>query len=280
MRRMMAPLARSDELERLGTQLVEIKADIGKASARIDQVDNKVDGMEVRIAELEKRHGSEPDQPRRGRTSIGSTRSSATENSDTQAWRPRLIHMRGWAPYGAPASSNFPHRGRGVAKRHPPIMYNHMITAEVRHPTFDAVKDATDSVNTAIVRAGVTVRGSTPRAGIETSPSRRESLKVWLSSKDLLANLIADRAFTWCDRALEACTEDGSYKLGLMDKASKEWIWLVGNCRIAGVKIPTHMNGGDQESTDSPMRRRRRNRKRPRTTRRWTCRRRSSTAEW
>lgn len=63
MRRVMAPLARSDELERLGTQLVEIKANIGKTKTRIDQVDNKADGMESRIAELEKILEGEADPP-------------------------------------------------------------------------------------------------------------------------------------------------------------------------------------------------------------------------
>lgn len=130
-----------------------------------------------------------------------------------------MVHVRGWA-FGAPVSSKISRAEaaalqadilaamnedeRAQIKFLAPFMHNHMITAEVRHPSYDAVKDAADSVNTAIVRNSIMVRGCTPRAGIEMSPSRRESLKSWFSSKDHPVKLNADRAFAWCERALEA----------------------------------------------------------------------------
>lgn len=125
-----------------------------------------------------------------------------------------------------------------------------MITAGVRHPSYEAVKDA---ANTAIARGGITVRGSTPRAGIEIWPSRRESLKAWFSSKDTLVKLNAGRAFACCEGALKAwtLTEDGSYRLGFVDKTTKQWIGLVENCRTAEVRIPTSMSAGDHENAAS-----------------------------
>lgn len=40
------------------------------------------------------------------RTSTSSARSGSSEADEP--WRPRLIHMRGWAPHGSPASADLP----------------------------------------------------------------------------------------------------------------------------------------------------------------------------
>lgn len=77
-------------------------------------------------------------------------------------------------------------------------------------------------------------------------------LKAWFGSKDLLTKLNPATTFAWCERTLEAWTEDGGYKLGVVDKPTKQWIWLVENCRIAEIKIPTHMMGDDQEDCEAP----------------------------
>lgn len=52
MRRMMAPLAISEDLETHGTHITELKHEGSKCSARIESVDDKPDGMESRIAEF------------------------------------------------------------------------------------------------------------------------------------------------------------------------------------------------------------------------------------
>lgn len=95
-----------------------------------------------------------------------------------------------------------------------PSMHNHMVAAEVRHPSYEAAKDAADNINCAITRAGISIRGCVPKAGVETSPSRRERLKSWFASKDLVVRMNPQLTFAWCERALEVWTEDGSYKLG------------------------------------------------------------------
>lgn len=231
--------------------------------------------METRIADLERRFDGEADAPRR-RTNTGSTRSNTTESADQQqSWKPRLIHIRGWAPFGSPASSQISRaeaaafqsdilaaldpEERATSKFLAPSMHIHMISTEVRPATYDAVKDAADSIKCAITNARITVRGSMPEAGIETSPSRRESLKAWFASKDALTRLNPEVTFAWCERGREAWTENGSYKHGHADKNSKQWIWLVENCRLADIKIPINMaadddprNPGEPREPDKP----------------------------
>lgn len=116
-------------------------------------------------------------------------------------------------------------------------MHNHMISAEVRHASFEAVKGAADYTNTAIITAGINVRGVTPRTGVETAPSRGESLKASTSAKDLLMKLNAETTFAWCERALEAWTEDRSCNVGSLHKNSKQLVHVLGNCRLAKINI-------------------------------------------
>lgn len=53
-------------------------------------------------------------------------------------------------------------------------------------------------------------------------------------------------SFAWCERALEAWTEDGGYTLGFVDKTTKQWTWLVESCRLAEIRIPNNMSSDDE----------------------------------
>lgn len=96
-------------------------------------------------------------------------------------------------------------------------------------------------IKSAIGAADTKVRGVTPRGGIETSPSRRESLTARFSDNNTLMRLTA-ATFVWCEHAPEAWMQDGVYRLGFVGKASKNWVWLVETCRLANLHISTQMN--------------------------------------
>lgn len=81
-------------------------------------------------------------------------------------------------------------------------------------------------------------RGAPMRAGIETSPARRGSLKSWFEAKNTLNALNAGVVCAFCERGLEAWSEVGERNYGYVDRHSHDSVWCISTCRDAGINTP------------------------------------------
>lgn len=76
-----------------------------------------------------------------------------------------------------------------------PFMHNHMITAEVSHPTFFAVKNAADTATAAIMQlSDRTGHGKTAKLWIQDALERRDFETVKIAGErnpaDILSKLV------------------------------------------------------------------------------------------
>lgn len=104
----------------LRSEGVAMKQDIGGINTRLDAHDNRFDEIEKRMHKLEKQQSSgardgTPPLPARRSTGSSSSTSAETRSPPRAAetrdsWVPRLVHIRGFAPYNCSAADNFKKR--------------------------------------------------------------------------------------------------------------------------------------------------------------------------
>lgn len=94
------------DIHKTNSRVAEMATSMGAAHQNIDHIDNRIAILEKRASEMEHQPAGSTTRwtssPTRmsNRTSTGSTTTAAEDE-----WRLRIIHWRGWAPYGAGASS-------------------------------------------------------------------------------------------------------------------------------------------------------------------------------
>lgn len=76
------------------------------------------------------------------------------------------------------------------------------------------VKKLNDYNNMIIKKANIQVRGHSARAAVETSPERRDHLRMWHQSCEMLAMLKPGKEFGTCERALEIWNHRNTKHIG------------------------------------------------------------------
>lgn len=88
----ISTIARRDDLQAIQSDVTEIKSNVVQVNTRVDSIGTRLVELERRVEESEKR------TPRMSTSSSRSTDSEAA--GANEAWRPRLTHIRGRAPWG------------------------------------------------------------------------------------------------------------------------------------------------------------------------------------
>lgn len=102
MQRLMKPLAKKSDLEGIRCENMEVKESVKGIGVRQDKVENDLKSLREEFAQL-KREVRE-DVPRQGRRSTGRASDASIafrKAHGHRTWQPRLLHWRGWSPYGA-----------------------------------------------------------------------------------------------------------------------------------------------------------------------------------
>lgn len=187
MEHMMDELAQKEDLQDLAKKrdIQDLKESIGEVRSSVGRVETRVDTMEARMAELQRRIECNEKMPPRMSTS--SSRSAESESgAANEEWRPRLVHIRGWAPWGTGPEKNINRHDacqlqnsfgtRDIARRESckwlrPFMQNHMITLEVQNGSLHRCKEVSDHVQQIVTKFNVQCGGAPLRSSAETSPS-------------------------------------------------------------------------------------------------------------
>lgn len=209
----------------VATTVNEVDHKIHSVEQRMDDIDNwkenhhtelrkmkeeaiaaaKVGAESAAAAATTRAASSSTTSPQMGRrTSTGSSaRSTASRTTD---WRPRVVHVRGLAPYGSTGKKLT--RGRAVEEQQKitsfrdhfaeetrwlqPFAQSHCWSFEVVHAEPWTAKNWADKVNMKINSMNDKMSGCEVRAAVETSPQRREALKSFFESRDDIQSLNSD----------------------------------------------------------------------------------------
>lgn len=137
MRAMMSTMAENDGMQMIATDMntrIEgVQNVVQKGNGNVETLDNTVKHINSRITDLEKpkseMHDAKLKQDtiqeavRAAATStattttrIISTAPSAAASSSATKWRPRIVHIRGFAPFGAPGADKLSERSAQHAR--------------------------------------------------------------------------------------------------------------------------------------------------------------------
>lgn len=243
MERMMARFLRA-EVSQIATKddLKEVRDESRQNAVRIDKV------MED-LAEL-KRQMDEVKQQ-----GVGAATSSATSISAGTSWRPRLIHVRGFAPYGSGVRthkrdakalqeqvmatlSSEDRSGLSALER---FVQNHQASWNVHAATTDDIAMIAGRMTEQMRKHKITFMGHELKAMMEVSRERRKAAKCYLTPRDALSTIATDDMWEGCGRALNIYALPTYSEMGAYNKQSGEWRWdeaalIAAGCKVDAVK--------------------------------------------
>lgn len=187
MRAMMKDLAHTDEVKEMTVQ------------AKIERAEDKV------------------------ATDIINTSSTAQSSSSVappadDGWRPRVVHVRGWAPFGCSAThklnkkeaidfqaeidKRLTEEWKDKARCMGPLVMSHSLSLEILDASCTDAKRLADKLNLSFAASPLNTKGSPCGAACERSPALRRLLAMWCSNRDIAVAPNGPK-ITKCPRALE-----------------------------------------------------------------------------
>lgn len=131
----------------------------------------------------------------------------------------RVVHLRGWAPYGAHENSKLTRIEADALHRdmekhfdewlvqktnwRSPFMKKHTVSLEVLDCGAGEAKRAAYRINLVLNDKQIQARGGIPRTAKEASPGKRAKLKFFFHAKDRFAKSNAPEGWLVCGRGLE-----------------------------------------------------------------------------
>lgn len=158
----------------------------------LTNIDEEIAELGRRLELVEGTAASPPEKRRRSKTSIGSRASAANSAGDADAWRPRLVRVRGFAEYGCPRAHTA-RKGqmeqiqatlwrsvpKHISERLAPMggfALNHQVSSRAVEKDPGTVADMLDRW---IQDHKFTILGKSIRSTIETHPRRRRAYSTW-----------------------------------------------------------------------------------------------------
>lgn len=263
MQHLMKTVAKTHHLNEIHRELKEQTTTIKKVETRVGGVEDKFASLESRLRKVEAAQASSASSARRGSTgsttSAGASPARQGDHCETNAWVPASFtgadgphgvahRSRNWTAQKLWSSRR---RSRSSSRKDSaqrlrwlqPFIQNHAVSAEVlgaREGSAKAIAD--ESMN----KKPIYVRGVAIRVGVEISPSRREALRSFFASRDLVKQLNGDYNSTICSRSLEIWCDAGFHRLGWWQRDEALWRWSPWAASIAKVKLPIDYDKEDK----------------------------------
>lgn len=174
------------------------KSDLEQLNEKFNSTANKVDKMDSRIEALKiavenvqcgQASRSSTPGPSNGRRNTGS-RTTASSSHDDDDWRPKVIHLRGWAPFGCAAAQKLQKQEaidtynfiptlvdaepQEALSPTPPFLLNHCLGYRC-DPVYNIYSIA-EKFGRFHSEQNFTIKGAAVRARCEQSPERR---RMW-----------------------------------------------------------------------------------------------------
>ena len=250
---------------------VVTKDDMAGISARLDTIEERQSASEARyvgLAEALAKVQTELQQMRAERntgvgesagtgasrwpTASGDSKAGSWAGSnagDREEWRPRGIVVRGWAPFGTPASRRIddtaakklvteliamlPLAYQGRCRPTVPFATNHQVYIGIDKGGFSECQAVAEILQQKIDQKKYQVKGCDLRAAVETSPTRKNTCKLFYSAVDFLKEkLVPEENVKICPKGLRIY-DSRSLELVGYPKDGR-WYWTNKLDHVAG----------------------------------------------
>lgn len=220
---------------KLAVEVTGIKEEVDKVNGRVDNVQNEMAQMKSEIEAVKQ-------MARAPRTSAGSSSSAtSTSTSTTSPWVPRIIQVRGWAPFGSNEDRKLSRATALSLQKHidtfvlhvmknkyrwlNPYIRHHSIAPEALHSQNSTAELLADALREVLQHHNVQVNETDVKVAVETSPQRREMLKIYYRAADELKMKSPCMRYTRCERALDLWDFSKPVRLGWLGRVHMCWCW-------------------------------------------------------
>lgn len=231
----------------------EVTEKVGEVNNRLEHVEEDVKSFKAQVAkeiqELKNNAAaaSSSTPPPRSTTMTESAGATAS-------WRARVIHIRGWSPYGSkPDTKLTKSDARDLQQRVQALLDEEdqrklrwpdtpdirLISAEVLNAQQEDPKSVCDRIQLQLMRQDIKLQGNSTRAGLEVSPAKKMRLREWFDAKDLIKQLNLETPQSFPERGMETWDGTEMLRIGLLHMARDTFRWCEIGAATLGIKIPT-----------------------------------------
>lgn len=163
--------------------------------------------------------------------------SAAATSSSRSSWRPRIVHIRGFAPYGSAEPEQLSKEACIAVQKElgemmgiqcketttwlQPFNRNQAVRFECLDANDNQCKAWSDNLNKNINQARWKIKEKEVKGAVETSPSRRTAVRAFFDARDDLRALNKNEVFQECRRALELWDRTAMIRIGYYNKTPR-----------------------------------------------------------
>lgn len=107
----------SEKVDKEATKAASMEEQAMQNNKRVGDIENKIEQQiqdlrrdmgNMKVQQNAPQHNARPPRRSTGATSTSSGASTSTTTSPAKEWMPRVIHFRGWSPFGSGSESQIP----------------------------------------------------------------------------------------------------------------------------------------------------------------------------
>ena len=170
-------------------------------------------------------------------------------------WCPRTVLVRGWAPFGSPASqkidrieykkvanellSCLPHCLQNNVVVRAPFAANYQISFGLKDGGgWDSCRAVQEALIAGVESNMISVRGHELKVSIELSPRRRTTLtNMFRADTFLKKNGVNPESYLLCPKSCRILSTVTNEDLGETPKGSNDWVWHSAKCSECGLSL-------------------------------------------
>ena len=247
--------------QRLDANERRIEQVLGLHQTRLDKHDAELSSQRQLLEDLRSEIGllrrTGVEQSRQfGDLSSDTTSTAGSSNSFTQAdWCPRTVLVRGWAPFGSPASqkidrieykkvlnellSSLPHCLQNNVVVRAPFAANYQISFGMKDGGGrDSCRAVREPLIAGVESNMINVRGHSLKVSIELSPRRKITLSNMFRAESFLKKSgVNSESLLLCPKSCKILSTVTNEDLGETLNGSNVWVWHREKCSGCGVPL-------------------------------------------
>ena len=254
--------------ERLDTNERRIEQVLGLHQVRLDKHDVEISKHDVELSAQKRRledlrseiddfrrGGGEPIRQSSELPSETSSTAGSTNSMGAAEWCPRTVLVRGWAPFGSPASqkidrveykkvanellSCLPHTLQNNVTVRAPFAANFQISFGRKNGGgFSACRAVQEALSAGVESNMITVRGHDLKVSIEKSQRQRTTLSnMHRAAAFLRKSGVSLESYLLCHKSSKILSATTKEDLGETPKGTNVWMWHAQKCAECGLSL-------------------------------------------
>ena len=247
--------------ERLDTNERRIEQVLGLHQVRLDKHDVELSAQRRLLEDLRseigdfRKSGIEPSRQFNEQSSETPSTVGSTNFSGLGEWCPRTVLVRGWAPFGSPASqkidrveykkvanellSCLPHSLQNNVTVRAPFAANFQISFGLKNGGgFNSCRAVQEALSAGVESNMITVRGHGLKVSIEKSQRQRTTLSnMHRAAAFLRKSGVSSESYILCHKSSRILSTMTKEDLGETPKGSNFWVWHAQKCSECGLSL-------------------------------------------